>query len=310
MRQGHLLARFALISLFAISPLAQAQSSSLTTIAATPPGAQFNVDGQNYNQAVSAIWPQGSKHVLSALPLQTDPSTGSQMSFTNWSWSGGSFNQSTITITADPAISKYTAVFNLAYQFSVQFYPCSDSSTFSPGTVVVNSTPYTCDVQAYFGAGSSVVVQALPNPGYIFAGWTNGNGQTIIGFQNTIMLNGPMRSLSDVRADARYQYRRLAVRLDAAGRSSAYHNALYTAVGILTVHTLGAITPQRDVHGNWWVFSSWSDGGALNHAYTVASVSTPDTVTANYVQGAGATFTTSPGGLNLTVDGVSDASAV
>ena len=34
-------------------------------------------------------------------------------------------------------------------------------------------------------------------------------------------------------------------------------------------------------------------------------LSTPDTVTANYVAGVGATFTTSPGGLNLTVDGVS-----
>jgi len=52
---------------------------------------------------------------------------------------------------------------------------------------------------------------------------------------------------------------------------------------------LGANSPQKDISGVYWSFQSWSDGGALNHAYTVASSSMPDTVTANYVQAAQST---------------------
>jgi uncharacterized protein (TIGR03437 family) len=303
MRQGHLFIPFALTSLFAISSLAQAQSSSFTTIASSPAGAQFSVDGQNYTQPVSAVWPQGSKHTLSALPVQSDPATGAQYTFNSWTWSGGSFTQPQVTVTADPSITKYTAVFGLAYQLSVIFNSCSNG-TFSPGTVIVNGISYTCDAQVFVSAGSQAVIQATPSPGYVFAGWGNGNGQTIIGFQNTLTINSPVEVFPifaptrDINIATSPQG--LTVLADRTPIATPYT----LQWGFSTVHTLGAITPQRDLTGNWWVFSSWSDGGALNHAYTVASVTTPDTVTATYVPGAGATFTTSPGGLNLTVDGV------
>jgi uncharacterized protein (TIGR03437 family) len=73
-----------------------------------------------------------------------------------------------------------------------------------------------------------------------------------------------------------------------------------------STHSVGPVTPQQDQTGNWWVFSSWSDGGAPNHAYQVAGVIAADTLTATYVPAAPILLTTSPAGLSLTVDGRSN----
>ena len=288
----------------AFAAAAPAQTSAITTISTSPAGAQYSVDGQNYNQPTSAVWPQGSKHVLSAVPSQLNGVFGTLMVFTSWSWARESFTQPTITITADPAISVYTAKFDLQYQLSVLYYPCGNSNG-SPGTVYVNGIAQVCDSQSFFEAGSSAVVQAIPNDGYVFTGWATATNQTIIGFQSTVTMNGPIeiypRFAPTRNINISTAPQGLTVLADRAPVTAPY--TLQWGFG--TVHTLAAVTPQMDLQGNPWVFSSWSDGGATIHAYTVASISMPDTVTANYVAGVGATFTTSPGGLNLTVDGVS-----
>ncbi|MGA7238291.1 MAG: hypothetical protein WBY44_21575, partial [Bryobacteraceae bacterium] len=299
MKRGYLLAMVA-----AFAAAATAQTSSITTISASPAGAQYSVDGQNYNQPTSAAWPQGSKHVLSALPSQLNGVFGTLMVFNSWTWAGLPFTQPTITITADPAIRSYTAKFDLQYQLSVLYYPCGNSNA-SPGTVYVNGLAQTCDSQAFFEAGSAVVVQAVPNNGYVFIGWATATNQTIIGFQSTVTMNGPIaiypRFAPTRNINLSTSPQGLTVLADRAPIAAPYT----LQWGFSTVHTLAAVTPQMDLHGNPWVFSSWSDGGAAIHAYTVASISLPDTVTANYVAGVGATLTTLPGGLSLTVDGVS-----
>ena len=91
MKQRYLLGRFAAVA--ALAAAAQAQTSSVTTIGTSPSGAQYSVDGQNYTQPVSAVWPQGSKHVLSAIPSQVNPAFGRSMTFNSWAWAGGSFQQ-------------------------------------------------------------------------------------------------------------------------------------------------------------------------------------------------------------------------
>jgi uncharacterized protein (TIGR03437 family) len=303
MKQGYLLGRIAAMAVLAAA--AQAQTSSITTISTIPSGAQYGVDGQNYNQPTSAAWPQGSKHVLSALPSQLNAALGTLMVFDSWTWAGGSFTQPVLTITADPAITSYTAKFDLQYQLRVLFYPCGNPGTPTPGTVYVNGTAEACDSQAFFEAGSTVVVQAVPNDGYVFTGWATATNQSIIGFQSSVTMNEPMAITPMFEPT-----RNINISTSPQGLTVLADRAPITAPytlqwGFSTVHTLSAITPQVDLQGSPWVFSSWSDGGAAMHAYTVASVSTPDTVTANYIPGVGATFTTSPGGLNLTVDGVS-----
>jgi uncharacterized protein (TIGR03437 family) len=303
MKQLYVLGRIPAVA--ALAAVMQAQTSSVTTVSTSPSGAQYSVDGQNYNQPTTAVWPQGSKHALSALPTQASPTAGTLFTFNSWSWAGGSFQQPNLTITADPAITSYTAKFDLQYQLSVLFYPCGNSNTPGPGTVYVNGAAHTCDSQLFFEAGSTVVVQAVPNDGFVFKGWATATNQAILGFQSTVTMNEPMGIYPEFTPT-----RNINVSTSPQGLTILADRAPITAPytlqwGFSTVHTLAAITPQADLQGNWWVFSSWSDGGAAMHAYTVASVSMPDTVTATYVAGVGATFTTSPGGLNLTVDGVS-----
>lgn len=297
------IARLAAIGFAAISAL-HAQVNSITTVSATPLGAGYSVDGQNYNQPTSAIWPQGSKHLLGALPVQTNSSIGTQFTFQGWVWPGGQFQQPNITITADPSITSYTAQFTLSYALNVNYYPCVNGTGGSPGTIYVNGSPTNCDTQVFIGANSSAVLQAIPSDGYVFVGWGNSAGQAIIGFQNTVTMKGPT-TVYPMFAPTRTinlatSPQGLVVIADRAPITTPY--ALQW--GFSTVHSLSAITPQVDVQGVPWVFSSWSDGGAAMHAYTVASINAPETVMANYVPGVGATFTTSPGGLNLTVDGV------
>jgi uncharacterized protein (TIGR03437 family) len=73
--------------------------------------------------------------------------------------------------------------------------------------------------------------------------------------------------------------------------------------GIGSVHTVGANSPQQDRFGKMWAFQSWSDGGELNHAYTVASSAAPASLTAKFVAASGVSILTLPVGLKIKVDG-------
>jgi len=66
------------------------------------------------------------------------------------------------------------------------------------------------------------------------------------------------------------------------------------SLGWGTVHNVAAVSPQQDLTGNYWVFLSWSDGGAVNHPYTVPLSSNPVTLTATYTPASLNTFLTQP----------------
>jgi hypothetical protein len=57
--------RFACFALAVAFVSAASAQNSITLIGTNPNGAIYNVDGQNYSQPTSALWPAGSKHVLS-----------------------------------------------------------------------------------------------------------------------------------------------------------------------------------------------------------------------------------------------------
>jgi uncharacterized protein (TIGR03437 family) len=303
MQKDSLFARFALAAVFVSVAAAQ---NSVTLVGTSPSGAVYNVDGQNYTQPTSDLWPIGSKHVLSVSYNSQSSVVGEQLVFQNWKWDQGTFPGNSITVTSDPAITAYTAVFNSQYALNVIFNPCSGSGSAGPGTVYVNGAPTNCDEQIYFGAGASVTVQAIPNDGYVFVGWYSAINQNIVGFQTTVTLNAPTsvyphfapaRSINFVTAPAGLQ-----VLADYSTITAPYMEQW----GFDTIHTVGVISPQMDSTGNPWVFSSWSDGGAATHAYTVAASATPGTLTAVFGPGVGVAFQTSPPLLNLTVDGASN----
>ena len=209
-------------------------------------------------------------------------------------------------MTADPSITSYQAIFNTQYRLTVSFNSCPDATPcLAPGTVIVNGTPITSNQTLFLAQGSSAQLQAYPNSGYVFAGWQAGSAQTVQGFQTSITMNGPT-SVTAVFQPV--QFVNLAT-VPAGLSVLADRTQVFTPIamqwGLNTVHTLGPVSPQTDNQGANWVFGSWSDGGTATHAYTVPGLATT-TVTATYVPGAAVALSTSPAGLNLTVDGVSN----
>jgi len=93
--------------LAALAPRCQGQGAA-TRVSTQPPGLYFSVDGQYYQSAMSAVWPNGSKHTL-AVSQSTQVLSNAQSVFKDWEFSGGTFSGDVMTITADPAVPEYQA---------------------------------------------------------------------------------------------------------------------------------------------------------------------------------------------------------
>jgi uncharacterized protein (TIGR03437 family) len=295
--------------LAAFIPRCQGQDEGTTTQVSTmPPGLYFSVDGQYYQTTMSAVWPNGSKHTLEVYqPIQTVGRT--QATFSNWLFSGGgSFNGTTMVITAGPSISSYQAVFSVNYDLSLIFFSCSDpvSCQASPGVIYANNVPYTSDQDLWEAAGSSVTLLAFPNPGFVFVGWLSGQNEAIQGFQNTVTMAAPVMVYPMFQVSSLINLTTVPPGLEVLADHTPVTTPISMDWGWGSTHSVGTISPQMDNVGHYWTFSSWSDGGAANHSYQVAGSNEPTTLTATFVPAATITLVTSPAGLSLTVDGQSN----
>src|ERR1039458_2441872 len=178
----------------ALAPVFRAQSSgTLTRITPVPDGAQFTVDGQVYVHATSALWPEGSKHILAVPNTVQTGQIRTQLVFQGWQFGGVSLPLNPLPITASAAINEYQAVFTINYGLGVVFTNCPDPATCSsPGSIYVNGSPIYSSQDVYIGANSSATLQAYPNPGFVFAGWQPGANQAITGFQDVVTMTGPL----------------------------------------------------------------------------------------------------------------------
>ncbi|MDR3701152.1 MAG: hypothetical protein P4L56_16010 [Candidatus Sulfopaludibacter sp.] len=276
----------------------------MTTVSTSPPGPAFAVDGTNYINSMSAMWPQGSKHTLSAQPVQ-GTAEGVQYMFSGWSWSGGQLLGNPAIVTADPSITSYQGIFTKQYRLTVMFNNCPDATPCpAPGVVLVNGAPIGSSQTTFVSAGSGALLQAYPNDGYVFAGWLSDTAQTIQGFQTSITMNAPA-TITAIFAPV--QFVNLAT-VPSGLSVLADRTQVFTPIamqwGLNTTHSLAPVSPQQDNQGAWWVFNSWSDGGAPTHAYTVPGLAST-AVTATYGPGVTVDFFTNPQGLKLTVDGAS-----
>jgi len=294
--------------LAALAPRCPAQNlGAATRIKTVPPGLRFTVDGQVFQGAASAVWPTGSKHTLQILD-QAQFQLRTQFVFKDWEFSGVSFPGNPMVITADPSIAEYDAVFTVQYDLSLTFFSCGDpaSCRFSPGVIYVGNDAYSSDQDIWVSANSTVTLLAFPNPGYVFAGWLAGRNQVIQGLQDTVALTEPVSVYPMFQTARRINLATVPATLQVLADRAPVPTPSTMEWGWDSIHSVGVISPQMDLTGHRWIFSSWSDGGAINHAYQVAEIIAPDTLTANFVPAATITLSTSPAGLNLTVDGRSN----
>src|SRR5436190_3787396 len=171
----------------------RAQVSGAVQIYTVPSGIAYTVDGEFYRTRTSAIWPAGSKHVLSLDPVQVALNAKTRYAFGAWQYTGGSLPGATVTVTADPAIKEFFANFDVQHAVSLNYSACTpDIPCPSPGTIFVNGAPYTNDADVYVAAGSVAKLVASPASGYVFTGWNPGFNQSITGFVNNVLVAMPI----------------------------------------------------------------------------------------------------------------------
>jgi len=213
---------FLLLPLSLVGLCLQGQTATSITISTNPQGPRFQVDGVTYNSAVTFLWPQGSTHYVVFI---TDPPTVAgtttlvQTSIdgsTQWAFNGWEDNNSLVqpssvplqAITANPAITTFTAQVAISYRVRLSYYTSGTASTsssqpvcgapgavpagqFSPGVVYIGSLCYFSSVTAFVQANSVEPLNAYPYPGYAFTGWII-NGSNPTPFLTSLTVTAPM----------------------------------------------------------------------------------------------------------------------
>ncbi|PWT98142.1 MAG: hypothetical protein C5B51_30120 [Terriglobia bacterium] len=279
-------------------------SVAMTRVSATGPDVLFQVDQQWVSGNAVFAWPAGSKHTLRIDPLTYSPLLLKTRYFFNWWQSSAgplSSPSNEVVITADPRITWYNADLKTQYAITLSFYPCTDQPCNSPGTVWVGQVPFPGNTDVWCDAGVTVAVEAVPNTGYVFAGWWQGGGS--LGPLYSFVVNAPVTVYPRFSPARKIQLSSSPQGLQLLADRTVVFAPVTLEWGFDTRHDLGVVTPQRDNHGRTWVFQSWSDGGLLNHSYSVAPMTTADSVEARFVRAVETLVATEPPGLSVKVDG-------
>ncbi len=303
----------AAVFLLASAPFCSAQQMIVSTrIFTEPAGAEFFVDGQRYHDSATFLWPEHSKHLLSANAVFS-PAAGVQYWFKRWENSLGDkiLEGTTLAITADRDNPFVKAVWLLGYGISLAFNNGSGAMPFACtpgpqwGKVYINipneDSCYSTDQYLWGEAGKTVKVQAYPPPGFAFIGWTGNVASTAATLSFT--LNKPMMLSAGFEPAVQVRLETSPPTLALYADQTEVRTPITLDWAPGTHHMLGAQSPQRDQYGQALVFHSWSDGGEQYHSFTAGNSNVPATLTARFVPGIPFTFNTDPAGLQLSVDG-------
>jgi len=247
-------------------------------------------------------------------------------------------------ITANPSVTSYIATLLVGYRIQLDFFTpvLADGQQLScnapgplppnvllPGVVFVGSV---CFAQSgvFYAPLGLLSLNAFPYPGFAFLGWT-ANGSNNASFLQQVTITGPTALSPQFTPAKRVHFLTnplgLQVLIDRTTTPtrttsdtticpSNESGPVSPLTGIPPLcfgdfdfvpgsrHIISGVTPQIDINGNHFVFSSWSNQGGQNTVYTADfNTADPDTVTANFVAAAQVAFLTSPLGMKLSVDG-------
>ena len=274
--------------------------------------------------------------------VQTTVDGGTQFSFGGWKDNNGILSPGSDpnqTVTANPQIFSLIAQVSVNYLVNIRFYSspagtiagCTGAPGGAPagsmsGAVYLDGTCTVTNVSLFVAPGGHTL-NAFPFPGFVFVGWAV-NGANPSPYLTNLTVTGPMTVYADFQPAKRVLFLTnplgLQVLIDRAPTPTSptvpCAPNLYlppnapTGVSPLcygefdflpgSQHVISGVSPQTDRSGNLWVFDQWDNGMGTNASYTVpTNLGTETALTANFVPGAGVSFLTNPGGLQLSVDG-------
>jgi hypothetical protein len=240
-----------------------------TTITTSPAGLLVSVDGGTATAApLVENWIPGSSHTIATSSPQAG-ATGVQYVFDNWSDSGAISHSITVPSTA----TTYTATFDTQYQLTTQASPPAD------GTVTPASG-------GYYASGASIPVTATANSGFTFSSWSSTGGTFDSNTSTSTNFHMPAAPATvtgnfgnaSVQITITTSPANLLVSVDGGTATAA---PLVETWVIGSSHTIATTSPQAGATGTQYVFSSWSDSGAISHSITVPGTATTYTASFN-----------------------------
>ena len=281
-------------------PLAAQPGVTTVRIQSSPAGAPFYVDGTRYVDSVTLPWVTGSRHTLDAVGVSNPMQFPIEYAFVSWAEATGlwSANSSSVTVTASPTTSQYTVSYTASYRVQI------DIPDPASGSIKCNTQDWVIPVQ-YFTPGTELLLQATPNSGWLFSSW----GPEFLPF-------GPNPHPSQIRVKVDTPLslrpwfgRARVVSFDTIPSGlNIYIDRSLSPTPTTRDWAFGGQYPltapdaQQDKWGQWWLFDSWSSGGAQTQVYTVKEAGNFG-LTASFKRGYQAVFETSPYGLRLNIDG-------
>jgi hypothetical protein len=258
-----------------------ANFSQIYTLSLTKTGnGSVRVDGVLRSLPWSATFPPGTSVTLDAVP-------DSGWEFDNWTgdynWAG-----TPITVTMDSDKS-------IAANFTAQ--PTLSITSTGSGTVEVDGIPRALPWSAQFDAGTTVALEAIPDAGYSFDGWSGDRSwgdpvmTTAIDEDTSIVANfvpTPQSTLT----------------LQGSGEGSVTVDGVLRSLPWSGQFDTGATVALEAVPAPGWAFDGWT--GDINWSSSTVSVTmdADKTVVANFVEAAGYTLTVSKTGTgSVVVDG-------
>lgn len=290
------------------SPAGAQTSINSVRINTEPAGLEFQVDGQTHSSAVDLLWPAASKHtILSYDQVQT----GIRYTFLGIVTNLSPATNTGMPITADPALTWIKAVFKVEYALTLSLVDCPADVANCPGgaRIQIGTALYDRLTVLWIAAGQQVQARAYPTDGYVFTGWSY---VWELGMPTRYDITFPMLGplvLVAYAQNANSVHATVNVVTDPPQLALLIDRTPYIAPidlewGWGTIHSIGTESVQL-VRGAYYVFDSWSDGGALNHDVNVPAQRASISLVANFVPATAVSFGTTPGGLALTIDGAS-----
>lgn len=232
------------------------------TVRPSPAGRSFTVDGTTYTTAQTFSWVSGSSHSISTTSSQGG-GEGIQYLWSGWS-DGGSISHTV----APTSSTTYTANFTTQYYLTMNEGAGGNAS---PGS-------------GWHNSGTIVPINASAINGYTFSSWTGSGAGSYSGSSSSasVTMNGPITETANFTSiPANIS---VTVRPNPSGRSFTVDGTTYTTAQTFSwvsgsTHSIATTSPQSGGEGIQYVWSGWSDGGAISH---IVAPTSSTTYTANF----------------------------